>query len=232
VTGLPLTIRHVYDFGADRSLVGDDLVRPEVWDALRTQTAGAFSLPEDRAAWESAATARPDLCGRAEAIDEWLRAQSVPSLASYGVGGASLEFLLSRASPDRRMVVSDYGPATVQRLAQVFPEVQVAQFDLLRDAPLDAAIHLFHRIDTEFTNRVWRDVLHRFRTERVLLIASDVISLRRASWEIRLRLRSPRASKAGWLRNRAAFERLWSRTHTATPLRLHDLQAWDLRPKS
>jgi len=30
-----LTLRHVYDFGADRHLVGDNLIRPGAWDALR-----------------------------------------------------------------------------------------------------------------------------------------------------------------------------------------------------
>ena len=37
---LKLTIRHYYDFGADRHVVGDDLVTPESWDGLRTATSG------------------------------------------------------------------------------------------------------------------------------------------------------------------------------------------------
>jgi len=178
------------------------------------------------------ATGRPDLVGRAQAIDAWLAAEGVGSVASYGVGGASLEFLLWRAAPQRRLVVSDYGPETVARLAAVFAEAEVRRFDLLADAPLDVDVHLFHRIDTELDNRTWQRVFARFGTARILLVASDVVSARRASWELRTRLRNPRATKAGWLRNRAAFERLWARTHTATPLRMHDLSAWDLRPRA
>jgi hypothetical protein len=36
--GLKLTLRHYYDFGADRDVVGDDLVSPKAWDGFRTQT--------------------------------------------------------------------------------------------------------------------------------------------------------------------------------------------------
>lgn len=39
-----LTARPVFDFGEHRNLVGDDLVRPESWDALRVGTEGPVSL--------------------------------------------------------------------------------------------------------------------------------------------------------------------------------------------
>lgn len=178
------------------------------------------------------ATSRPDLVRRAQAIDVWLAAEAAGSVGSYGAGGASLEFLLWRAAPQRQLVVSDYGPDTVARLAAVFAEVEVRRFDLLADDPLDVDVHLFHRIDTELGNQTWRRVLARFGRAHILLVATEVISARRASWELRTRLRNPHATKAGWLRNRAAFERLWARTHTATPLRMHDLHAWDLRPRA
>ena len=229
---IPLTVRHVYDFGEDRSVVGDDLVRPEAWDALRTKTTGDFALPDDRGAWEAVATGRPDLVARAKAIDAWLARNGIESVASYGVGGASLEFLMWREAPKRRLVISDYGPATVDRLASVFPEVEVRQFDLLADAPLDTEIHLFHRIDTEFDNSVWRDVMRRFAGARILLVATELIDVHRAAHEIRIRRRNPNVSRAGWLRNRVAMERLWSGTHDATRLRMADLHAWDLRPRS
>ena len=41
-------MRHHYDFGADRPVVGDDLVRAEAWDALRTRTSGAFAVAASR----------------------------------------------------------------------------------------------------------------------------------------------------------------------------------------
>jgi hypothetical protein len=229
---IPITIRHVHDFGADRRHVGDELVRPEAWDALRTATTGPFGLPGDRPTFEAVASSRPDLAGRARAIDGWAQAVGIGRLASYGVGGASLEWLLWRARPERELVLSDYGPATVARLAAVLPELEVRQHDLRADPPLAADAHLLHRVDTELDTREWRELLERFAGERLLVVATDVIDLRRASWQLRIRLRHRHATRAGWQRNRAAFERLWSPTHRATALRVHDLHAWDLRPSA
>jgi hypothetical protein len=228
---IPLTIRHVYDFGADRALVGDDLVRPEAWDALRVQTDGPFSLPPDRAAWEQQALSRPELADRARAINAWADAAGAGRLASYGVGGATLEYLLWRERPERSLVVGDYTPSAVARLAELFPEADVRRFDLLTDAPLEADVHLLHRVDTEFTNAQWRALLPRFAARRVLVVATEVASLRRMSWEVRRRFSRVPTTRAGWLRNRAAFERLWRATHDATALRVGDLEAWDLRPR-
>jgi len=227
---IPLTVPHVFDFGDDKRLVGEDLVRPEAWDALRIETDGPFGLPADRETWERTALERADIVARAQAISDWADAQGIGRIASYGVGGASLEFLLWRANPQRELIVSDYTPKAVQRLSEVFPEADVRRFDLLADAPLDAELHLFHRVDTELSNAQWREVLARFAGARVLLVASEVGSGRRLSWEVRSLLTKRNATRAGWLRNRAAFERLWRRTHAATPLRMNDLYAWDLRP--
>jgi len=228
---IPLTIRHVYDFGPDRELVGDDLVRPEAWDALRVRTDGPFSLPDTREAWERSALERPDLVERARAVSAWADAQGVRRLASYGVGGATVEYLIWRENPSRELVVSDYAPAAVQRLAGLFPEADVRRFDLLVDPPLPGDAHLFHRVDTELTNRQWRALLRRFASERILVVATEVADMRRLSWEVRLRLSRRPTTRAGWLRNRAAFERLWRDTHDATAVRMHDLEAWDLRPR-
>jgi hypothetical protein len=228
---LPLTIRHVYDFGRERHLVGGDLVRPEAWDALRTRSDGPFALPADRAAWDAAARSDPDLVARAGAISAWLRAEQVRSLASYGVGTALIDGLVWQADPTRRTVLADYAPGAVERLAAIFPEVRVQAHDLLVDPPLDADVHLFHRVDTELSNAEWRALFRRFSGERILVVATEVAGLRRMSWEVRRRITNRSVSSAGWLRNRAAFDRLWAATHAATPLRMHDLHAWDLTPR-
>ena len=96
---IKLTVRHVYDFGADRELVGDDLVRPEAWDALRVRTDGPFSMARDRAELERVRDEHPEIGERARVIDRLLRERGASSLASYGVGGAVPKRGCSRSRP-------------------------------------------------------------------------------------------------------------------------------------
>jgi hypothetical protein len=225
-----LTVRHHFDFGADRAVVGDDLVRPEAWDALRTRTSGAFALAETRAEWERTADEHPELEARARRIDGLLERRGVARLASYGAGGATLECWLSRVAPGRKLAVTDYAQATVERLGAIFTEAECVQHDLLDDAPLAADLHLFHRIDTEFTNEQWLRIFERFARLPILLVAAGQVDLRGALAEWRKGRRSG-ASRAGWVRTRPALEALWSRTHSARPADVGDLPAWELEPK-
>ncbi len=231
---LRVTIRHYYDFGADRAIVGDDLVRPEAWDRLRTKTSGVFSIPPTREEFVRTAEERADIAGRARAIDAWLEGQGAEVVASYGVGGASLEWWLHKLRPRRKLIVTDYGEATVHRLAGTFPEVDVRYHDLSRDQPLAADVHLFHRIDTEFSNGEWQEVFTRFARVPILFVAADLLDLRRLLGELQMRRRMKQrhATKAGFIRSRAAFEALWRHTHTSEPLPMHDLNAWALRPRA
>jgi hypothetical protein len=226
-----VTIPHHFDFGADRELVGDDLVRPEAWDALRTRSGGRFALAADREELERMADERPEIEARARAIDGWLEERGFRRLASYGVGAALLELWLLRVRPERELVLTDYGPATVSRLRELFPEAEVLRHDLLADLPVAADLHQFHRIDTEFTNREWRRILERFAGLPVLVVATEVIDLRRVLAELWAMPRRRRATRAGWIRTRAAFETLWRPTHATTALRFHDLEAWALEPR-
>jgi hypothetical protein len=227
-----ITMRHHFDFGADRAVVGDDLVRPEAWDALRTRTDGTFSLAATREELDRTADARPEIGGRARAIDSWLERQDVRTLASYGVGGAVLEAWLLRLRPERRLLLADYAPATVDRLRRLFPDADVIRHDLVNDAPLAAGAHLFHRVDTELTDEQWRVVLERFAGETILVVATEVATARRVGRELMLRLRNRHLTRAGWLRTRGSFEALWEGTHDAQPLRLHDLDGWALTPRA
>jgi hypothetical protein len=229
-----LTIRHYYDFGKDRVVVGDDLLNPDAWDGLRTKTSGAFALPATRDEFVRAAEARPELEARARAIDAWLDAQRVRRLASYGAGGAQLEVWLHRLRPERELIVTDYGEATLERLVTVFPEVQAQYHDLRRDEPLAADMHLFHRIDTELADREWRDVYGRFRAATILVVATQVFDVVHVLLELARRplLTRRNASSAGFVRTRAAFESLWQPTHSAQALQMHDLEAWALSPRS
>lgn len=226
-----ITIRHHFDFGADRAVVGDDLVRAESWDALRMRTSGAFAVASSRKELEREARARPELGERAKAINRWLEEQGAATVASYGVGGGVLEWWLDQLRPERRLLLADYAPETIERLRDLFPAAEVHRHDLLADPPLPADVHVFHRVDTELTDDEWHAALRRFASERVLVVATEVATPRRLVQEVLLRLRSRSLTRAGWLRTRGAFEALWRDTHDARPLRLHDLDGWALTPR-
>jgi hypothetical protein len=225
-------MRHHFDFGPDRAVVGADLVRPEAWDALRTRTDRAFSIAASREELERTADGRPEIGERARAINRWLEQRGVDALASYGVGGGVLEAWLLRLRPERRLALTDYGPETVERLRALFPEAEVKRHDLLRDPPLAAEVHLFHRVDTELTDEQWGEVLRRFADATILVVATEVATPRRLGQELLLRARSRHLTRAGWLRTRGSFEALWRGTHDAEALRLKDLDGWALTPRA
>ena len=97
--------------------------------------------------------------------------------------------------------------------------------------PLPTDAHLFHRVDTELTDAEWHDAFRHFADARVLLVATEIARPRRLAQELQLRILRPRATRAGWLRTRDAFEALWQDTHEARPVRLHDLDGWALMPR-
>jgi hypothetical protein len=226
-----ITMRHYFDFGPERALVGEDLARPEAWDALRVRSDGPFAMPETRTSLERGADQQPELSKRARAIDAELERRGAETLASYGVGTGLLEIWLERLRPDRKLLLTDYAPQTVERLGALFPGADVRQHDLLRDPPLEADVHLFHRVDTELTDDEWRLVLTRFASERILVVATEVATLPRLGAELLGRVRRRGLSRAGWLRTRDAFEALWEPTHDAVAVNLHDLQGWVLEPQ-
>jgi hypothetical protein len=226
-----VTMVHRFDFGPERGLVGDDLVRPEAWDALRTRTDGPFALPATPEGLERAADERPEIGERMRVVAEWLDGQGAGSVASYGAGVALPEVWLRRLRPGLELTLTDYAPATVERLRELLSGIEVVRHDLLAEGPLEADVHLFHRIDTEFTNRQWRGILRRFARERVLVVATEVIDLRRVAAELRAWPRKRHATRAGWMRTRDAFEALWRPTHVAQHLDLGDLEGWALSPR-
>jgi hypothetical protein len=224
-----LTIRQRYAFGPDRALVGDDLVRPESWDALRLESEGPFALPPDRAALERLVDGNGPVRERARAVDETLERLEAVSLASYGSGTGLLEAALRRLAPGRALALSEYAPGTVQRLTELFPDASVERIDLLRDPPLPADVHLFHRIDTDLDNAQWRGVFDRFSRCTVIVVAADTLGPRVAFQQLLGRL-ARGTSESGWVRSRGAFASLWSRTHRATPTRFADCEGWVLKP--
>jgi len=226
-----ITLCHRYDFGDDASLVGDDLGSPEAWDALRTRTSGPFALPATGDALAEAAHGDAALVARAAAISRWLERQGITSMASYGVGVPRLELLLREARPEVDLTVTEYAPENVERLRELLPDVGVRRHDLLADPPLDAELHLMHRIDTELRNADWRTVFARLRGQRILWVAAGLVGPRGLALQV-LALRGSRGrTRAGLLRTHGAFESLWSATHRARPVDVGDLPAWVLEPR-
>jgi len=224
-----LTIPHYFDFGQDRPKVGDALASAGGWDALRLKTEGPFGMAEDAVAWAATARAHPELAARANKIADRADSLGARSLASYGVGGASLEYWLTREASGLELRVTEYAPGTVQLLRSYFPGA-VLQHDLLADDPDDVDVHLFHRIDTEFSNAEMRQLMSKFANATVMVVATKLLTWREITYELRQR-RDPNATRAGVYRSRAAFEALWKPTHDAERAGFADLDGWVLRPR-
>lgn len=54
--------------------------------------------------------------------------------------------------------------------------MEVRAHDVLTDPPVEADLHLLHRVDTEFENKQWRGILDRFADVRVLFAAAEILS--------------------------------------------------------
>ena len=217
-----LSIPHRFRF--DRPL---DLRRREDWDELRLGEDDAFGLPDDQAEWLARAR-EPRVVARAEALDRLLG--DARAVASYGVGTGVNERALHALNPERRIVVTEFAPRTAARLAQLFPECIVVEHDLLSDGPLpEADVHVFFRIDTELDDDQLLALLQRFRRERIVLVATEILSVRAVTREVVTWLRGGSVS-AGRVRGRGAFETLFAKTHAAQAARVGDLDGWLLVP--
>jgi hypothetical protein len=208
-----LKVRHVYDFGVERRLVGPDLITPDAWDAIR-DTSTAFGLPRQREDWERLSVA-PDVVARAREIAAVAARVGAGSLCSYGVGTGVLERALHRVVPEVRLTCADYTPRTVRRLQLFFPEAEVVGFDLRNDQPIDADLSLMHRLDAELDDDEWRRVFERFE-KPILFVPNLLLGPRRVAIEIFRRLAKPSASMAGWYRSEDALRSLWTPTHEDT----------------
>lgn len=224
-----LTIRHTYDFGEAREGVGRDLAaHAEAWDTLRRQP-GPFELPGTRREWEQRVLT-PELGARAEAVVAVARLLAARRVCSYGVGNAGLEFNLARLEPGLALVCTDFAPKTVARLAELFPEAEIVRHDLRSEEPPDADLHLMHRIDTELDGVEWREAFRRFRRP-LLFVPAQLLGWRALAGELARRLRTPRATRAGYLRSRDAVRDLWAGSHEDEPVAVGDLEAFLLTPR-
>jgi hypothetical protein len=133
---IPLTIKHYYNFGADRGRVGARLVNPQSWDAIR-ESPGTFGLPATRTGWEKAA-AEGDSSARAAALSVVADEVGARRICSYGVGVGLIELNLALQRPDLEVICTDFAPRSLARIKELFPEAQVQRHDLLTDPPIPA----------------------------------------------------------------------------------------------
>jgi hypothetical protein len=217
------SIPHRFRF--DRPL---DLRRREDWDELRLGEDDAFGLTDDPAAWLARAR-DPLVVARAAALDRLLG--DARAVASYGVGTGVTERALYALDPERRIVVTEFAPRTAGRLTRLFPESVVLEHDVSSGPIPDLDIHIFFRIDTELDDDQFRAVLQRFRRERVVVVATELLSVRAVLRETVTWLRGGSVS-AGRVRSRGAFEQIFAETHAARAVRVADLDGFVLTPLS
>jgi hypothetical protein len=230
--GLGLTVRHYADLGADRAVVGETLDAAG-WDALRVETAGAYSLPPTREALEAKAAEFPDISKRAALVNEALDQRGARTVASYGVGAALIEVLMLQQRPSRALLLSDYGPATVQRLRDLLPDTTVTLHDLLTDR--------------RHTRRASLSSVGQQPVQPSM--AACVSALPRSTNPVRVKRRAvcrrsppspqqPEGDAITWGGlcrmgpHPARVRRLWRRTHRHRSLRVGDVDGWWLEPRA
>ena len=224
---MKLTIRHRYSFDSGGGL--RELDSPAAWDEVRARD-DVFGLPETRERWLADAAARDELGRRADAVVAVARAKRAQSICSYGVGIALFEQRVAEAAPELALTCTDFAPRAVERLAAYFREARVVLHDLRVDEPLSADLHVFHRLDTEFSDAEWSAIFARFRGP-VLLLASELVGPRTVARELATLVRSPKATKAGWLRTEDSLRGLWSATHGDERVEGVDLPTYLLTPR-
>jgi hypothetical protein len=201
---------------------------PDAWDAIRERRPD-FAIPPTLEELAIAARGRPELAARAETIRIVLDDFGT-RLASYGVGTGLLEAALRSADPDTSLTLTEFAPMTIVKLRRLFPESTVCEHDLRRDGPLPADLHLFHRIDSEFSDVEWREILQRWSVP-ILFVLTEFLTIRGVGREAATRLFHRGATRAGYTRTRSAFSCLWAPTHRAEPLKVADLHGFLLLPR-
>jgi hypothetical protein len=228
-----LTVPHYYDFGPDRDLLGEDLLGPEDWDALRVDGEGIFRFPADPADFARLVEESEWQERRARALAVWIEQSGATTVASYGVGPGIVERWLETLIPHVSLVMSEIAPRTLERLKRHFPNTPVHHHDFCREAPLDAELHLFNGVDTELSDDAWRDVLRRFSDRRVLILPNITLGAKALVGELWCRRPGRRPMRAGWFRTKGRFDELAEPTHEYTRLDGGQVGiAWMLEPRT
>lgn len=222
VERVPMTIPQYVDLG------GQSYGSAEDWTRLRTAD-GPFAL-EARAVW-LAGSKQLEIRNRAEAIAGVARELGATRIASSGVGTGMLEQALAEAAlPRLHRDLLRFHPRRPQGPRGVLRRVRSPRARSDTDDPVEADLHPFHRVETEFDNAGWREVFRRLRVERILFTGEFVLTWARARYLIALAAKCA-GDRGGHLRTPAALRRLWWNTHGAEAVGVGDLPGFLHTPR-
>lgn len=230
-----LTIEYYQSRDAHAGYIDDDYINrkeissPELWDSLRRQHP-LFSIPNEREEWVEMCEANIGKDGidkllktRASEIMDILKARSLTNIFSVGSGAAALEYHLKKLWPDVKLACSDYAPATVKMLRNVFEECDtICQFDILGKDWLipdnvDNQVVMINRLDSLFTDAQWQMIFHNAHQKKVdtiLYITSHVLTLRSLVATKKRYYRDRLSRKplifVAWIRTQKVFKKYWN----------------------
>lgn len=217
-----LSIPHLYSFEASLELEGVSLASSRNWDRLR-MTPGAFGLTEDRGEWAFSAISNDLLSARARLIVSLAGRLGTQGIASFGVGTATLEYLIKSFAPQLRVRCMDYADASVSRLRTLFPEcddIAIVDMNATDWVVASDEAALLHRVDAELSDAQWRHVFTRFadmEVANVIFAPCGVLTPRATTSELRTwitgTLRGQRVMRAGTLRSRASMRALFDHAY-------------------
>ncbi|UPJ41956.1 hypothetical protein IVB40_32550 [Bradyrhizobium sp. 40] len=241
---VPLTRPHYYYFGGVAETLKDsELHSAESWDALRTQHPH-FVVQETRDKWLASLSESKDgqdlaLKQRAAQIERELRVRGITDVHSVGVGAGALEYFLKQEMPSMHITASEYAPANVARLRNVFHEANVIQFDIAQgdwsgvQPQPDCSAVLMYRVDPHFTNEAWRTIFSNMAAagvENIIFIPATIVTVQyllllqlRASIAY---IRGERASFTGYMRSAKVFPPFWDRLYVHKNVMLGGLPSY------
>lgn len=225
----PVTAKQYWTFHEfTEELKDKELCSAESWDLIRAKHPH-FIIPATRDAWLGSLSDLKDgqdasLQARAREIADLARRRNITRIHSVGVGSAGLEYFIKKCEPSLRMTVSDYNPAGVERLQQVFTECDcITRFDMMQPdwrsmgggGASDALVLMF-RLEPHFTNWQWRSIFKNMAqscVRNVLFIPHNIMTVR-SYYQLIIRILRARLSGhalafTGYIRNDKMYPKLW-----------------------
>lgn len=218
-----LTVKHYYSFGKRAEAVGRNLLSENSWDAVRIDDENRdtpFSIPKKREDWIKKCINHDQMVKRADAVGKFLKEKGFKKVISYGSGACFMEYNLKNQHPDIVLECSDFSPNAVERLKNIFTEAdKIYLFDMLRHdfKSENGALHLFHRLDADFSNSEWKDIFKRAskaRITNILFVPCAIDTLKSLAKTIigkwhQIIFKKSILSFAGYLRTKDALKNLF-----------------------